>query len=60
MGSISVIFGSAISVITFFFLIYYLPKENISDTNTFFILVISTITGLIAEIIKIKLYKYMK
>lgn len=57
MGCKSVMFGSAISVITFFFLIYYLPKENITDINTVFILVISTIAGLIAEIIKIKLYK---
>lgn len=57
MGSRSVMFGSAISVITFFLIIYYLPKENFTDINTFFILVISTIAGAIAEIIKIKLYK---
>lgn len=57
MGCQSVMFGSVISIITFFFLIYYLPKENFTDINTFFILVIPIIAGVIAEIIKIKLYK---
>ncbi len=56
MGCRSVMFGAAVSLITFI-LLCNLPKEHVTGMNISLMFITSTIAGLIAEIIKIKLYK---